>query len=226
MARERQRILVMRHPQTTANVGHLLSGTEDVDLTGEGERQMFRAIDALVAWAPDRIWTSPLSRCRAIGEEAAARLGVPCEVHDNLHEIEFGSVQGLTVAEVRERGFDFPWALDAEGRSVPAPGAESFEELVSRGCALLDELRPLEGRTACVTHGGFTRALLGAVFGTPLSTFWNVCLPNVSSQVLTCDGDAFSLAALALAPEEVVRRAKSPELIGTDTTKDIAGSDA
>ena len=42
---------------------------------------------------------------------------------------------------------------------------------------------------------------------------------------LTCDGDAFSLAALALAPEEVVRRAKSPELIGTDTTKDIAGSD-
>ena len=200
MARERQRILVMRHPQTTANVGHLLSGTEDVDLTGEGERQMFRAIDALVAWAPDRIWTSPLSRCRAIGEEAAARLGVPCEVHDNLHEIEFGSVQGLTVAEVRD-------------------------QLVSRGAALLDELRPLEGRTACVTHGGFTRALLGAVFGTPLSTFWNVCLPNVSSQVLTCDGDAFSLAALALAPEEVVRRAKSPELIGTDTTKDIAGSD-
>ena len=186
---------------------------------------MFRAIDALVAWAPDRIWTSPLSRCRAIGEEAAARLGVPCEVHDNLHEIEFGSVQGLTVAQVRERGYDFPWALDAEGASVPAPGAESFEELVSRGAALLDELRPLEGRTACVTHGGFTRALLGAVFGTPLSTFWNVCLPNVSSQVLTCDGDAFSLAALALAPEEVVRRAKSPELIGTDTTKDIAGSD-
>ena len=71
----------------------------------------------------------------------------------------------------------------------------------------------------------FGALLLGAVFGTPLSTFWNVCLPNVSSQVLTCDGDAFSLAALALAPEEVVRRAKSPELIGTDTTKDIAGSD-
>ncbi len=222
MPSDRHRILVMRHAQTVANVTHVLSGRSDVDLTPEGEHQMFRAIDALVAWAPDRIWTSPLSRCKAIGEEAAARLGVECEVNELLSEIEFGSVQGMTVSQVRDLEYDFPWQRDAFGASVPAPGAESFEDVYGRAYDLLDELFPLTGRTACITHGGFTRALLGAVYEIPLTTFWNVSLPNVSSQVLTCDGECYGVAALGLAPEEVVRRAKNPELIGNDTIKNIA----
>ena len=189
---DRQRILVMRHPQTVANIDHVLSGRSDVDLTEEGVRQLFRAAQAVTAWRPDRIWVSPLSRCKAIGEEAANALGIPCEVHPNLAEIEFGPVQGMTAGELRRHGYDFPWRLD--------------------------ELRPLEGRTACVTHCGFTRGLLAAVMGTPLTTFWNVRLPNVSSQVLTCDGQTFTLAGLALAPEEVVRRTEHPELLGIDTT--------
>ena len=212
------RILVMRHPQTTANIDHILSGRSDVDLTEEGERQLFRAAQAVVVWRPDRIWVSPLSRCKAIGEEAAVALGIPCEVHPNLAEIEFGPVQGLTSAKLREQGYDFPWRLDEQGRSVCPAGAESFEELIARAGRLLDELRPLEGRTACITHGGFTRGLLGAVMGTPLTTFWNVRLPNVSSQVLTCDGKTFTLAGLALAPEAGIQRMEHPELLGIDTT--------
>lgn len=215
---DHHRILVMRHPQTTANIDHILSGRSDVDLTEEGERQLFRAARAVVAWRPDRIWVSPLSRCKAIGEEAAAALGIPCEVHPNLAEIEFGPVQGLTSAKLRDQGYDFPWRLDERGRSVCPAGAESFEELIARAGRLLDELRPLSGRTVCITHGGFTRGLLAAVMGTPLTTFWNVRLPNVSSQVLICDGKTFTLAGLALAPEEVIRRMEHPELLGIDTT--------
>ena len=40
---DRQRILVMRHPQTVANIDHVLSGRSDVDLTEEGVRQLFRS---------------------------------------------------------------------------------------------------------------------------------------------------------------------------------------
>ena len=74
-----------------------------------------------------------------------------------------------------------------------------------------------------MTHGGLTRGLLGAVFDTPLETFWNVSNTNVSSQVLTCDGTTFRLAALGLAPREVVARAKDPSLMGNDTTQTISG---
>lgn len=217
------RILVMRHPETVANIEHFLSGRQDVDLTPHGEEQLRSAIEAVVAWRPDRIWSSPMSRCQAIGREAAYRLGVPFEVHENLVELEFGSVQGVPFSEVAKMGYPFPWRLDESGHSVAAPGAEDFEHLRARAKALLDELRPLSGRTACITHGGFTRGLLGAIFDTPFQTFWNVSLSNVSSQVLTCDGETFRINALGLAPEEVVARAQHPEYLGNDTTQTISG---
>ena len=218
MSTEHHRILVMRHPQTLANIAHTLSGRKDVDLTPEGEKQLFRAVRAIIAWKPNRIWTSPLSRCKAIGEEAAAALGVSCEVHDRLAEIEFGPLQGFTRPQLHASGYSFPWKIDGRGLSVAPPGAESFEELLSRAAGLLGELRPLSGRTVCITHGGFTRALLGAAFRIPIDTFWNLRIPNVSSQILTCDGKSFTLAALALAPEEVIGRCLNPDLIGVDTT--------
>ena len=221
-SRTKHRILVMRHPETVANTEKFLSGRKDVELTPAGERQLMQAIEAVVAWRPDRVWSSPLLRCQAIGKEAAFRLGVPFEVHTNLQEIEFGSVQDVKFAEVAAMGYPFPWRIDQNGHSVAAPGAEDFEHLRVRAKALLEELRPLEGRTACVTHGGFTRGLLGAVFDTPLDTFWNISISNVSSQVLTCDGQTFRLAALGLAPQEVVARSEHPEYLGNDTTQSIS----
>jgi broad specificity phosphatase PhoE len=215
---DHHRMLIMRHPQTVANVERVLSGRSDVELSEEGYRQFRRAADALVVWKPDRIWTSPLSRCRSLGEAAAARLGIACEVCPELIEIEFGPVQGMTVAELKQLGYDFPWAHDESGKSIAPEGAESFEALFARARQLLDMLKEQEGRTACITHGGVLRALLREVFQTPLSTFWNVRLPNVSSQILACDSTTVTLEAVALAPEEVIRRIECPELRGIDTT--------
>lgn len=212
----RQHILVMRHPETIANARHVLSGRKDVDLTPRGERQMYQAIDAIEAWKPDRIWTSPLSRCKSIAEEAASRLKVPCRVEDGLQEMEFGSAQDLTISELSKRGLHFPWSFDGRGHSITAPGAESFETLLARARGVLDRLFPLVGRTACVTHGGVSRALLGAALDVPVKTFWNMRIANVSSQLLSCDGQAFTLCALGLAPEEVIERVRRPELFGAD----------
>ena len=58
----RQRILLMRHPETPANTERCFSGRRDVPLTERGERQRDRGVEALVAFRPDRIWCSPLSR--------------------------------------------------------------------------------------------------------------------------------------------------------------------
>ncbi|WP_077597965.1 histidine phosphatase family protein [Olsenella urininfantis] len=207
----RQQVLLMRHPQTFANTEHFLSGRKDVELTQLGVSQMYEAIGALAAWRPDRIWCSPLARCRAIAEEVAAALGLSCEVHEELAEIEFGSVQDWTHERLVSAGYSFPWPFDDAGRSLPAPGAESFEELVERARLVLDELRPLSGRTACITHGGFTRALIGAALDTPLTSFWNLQVRNVSSQIMSCDGRRFALEALGLRPEELrLRSARAP----------------
>lgn len=216
---DRPRVLVMRHPETVANVEHWFSGRRDVNLTPAGDAQRLRAIEALVAWGPDRIWCSPLCRCLSIAAVAAERLGMETEVDERLAEIEFGRIEGVTWEEMHEMGYRFPWPIGSDGRSRPCPGGESFEGLVARAGAVLESLRPLPGRTALVTHGGFTRGLLCAAYGGSLSDFWHMTIPNVASQVLTTDGRTFSLEAFGLTPEEVERRVLDPDADNQDSSR-------
>ena len=122
MAQELQRILVMRHPQTTANLDQTLSGRRNVDLSPKGEEQARRAVDAIVTWKPDRILTSPLQRCTKLAYAAGKRLGIEPQVEDRIIEMDFGEAEGLSAQEAHKRGWSFPWALDAEGHSITAPG--------------------------------------------------------------------------------------------------------
>lgn len=217
----RQRVLFMRHPETVSNTQHFFSGRLDVPLTPHGEQQRTRAVEALVAFAPERVFCSPLSRARGLAEEAAARLGVPCEPLDDLIEIDFGPLEGVTVADAMGSGATFPWPIDDEGVSHPPAGAESFEHVRERCRRVLDGLRPLTGRTACVTHGGFLRMLLAAVYDIPLTRFWDQHVLNVSSHYLTCDGRTFALGGFNLSPEEVVAHATTPN---DYDTRDIWGA--
>lgn len=203
------RILFMRHPETVGNVRHFYSGRRDVGLSPEGERQRDRAIEALVAWAPDRILTSPLSRCRCIAEGAAARLGIEAKVDERLVEVEFGALEGVSLVEAHERGIAFPWPLDEDGRSVPMEGGEPLEDLIGRARSFVEWAKLQPGKTACVTHGGLTRAIYGAVYREPLDAFWNHIVPNVSSQVFVSDGERVQLQSAGLTPEELLARASS-----------------
>ena len=78
------RILFMRHPESVANTQRFFSGRRDVELTEHGVEQRDHAVRALVAFHPDRIWTSPLSRCKDMAQMAATELGIPCEVKMTL----------------------------------------------------------------------------------------------------------------------------------------------
>lgn len=210
----------MRHPETPANTQRFFSGRRDVPLTPRGERQRGRAADALVAFSPDRIWCSPLTRCRDLAEEAGARLGIPVRVDADLVELDFGELEGTRFEAGASGRAQFPWPLDGQGRSVPAPGAESFEHATARARRLMDELRPLGGRTALVSHGGLSRILIAAMYNVPYDRFWNVHLANVCSAYYTCNGTSFCLGGFNLTPEEVIERSTRPN---ADDLSDIWG---
>lgn len=200
------RVLFMRHPETLGNTRHFFSGRLDVDLTDEGQAQRDHAVRALVAWEPDRVLTSPLKRCRAIADEVAERLGVPLVVDERLVEIDFGVIESKTSAEAAAMGLEFPWPI-VNGRSVPCEGGESFEAIIERARGLVEHLVTLEGKTACVTHGGFTRAVFAAVYGEDVDKFWHRVVPNVSSQVFVVKGGRMRLQSCGLSPEELETRA-------------------
>jgi len=206
----RQRILLMRHPETPANTERFFSGRRDVPLTERGERQRDRGVEALVAFRPDRIWCSPLSRCHDLAFEAASRLCVPCEERDELIEFDFGALEGTRFVDAASAGHPFPWPLDGEGRSMPAPGAESFEDVAARVDRLQKEMLGLDGRTACVSHGGLLRMFFARAYGIPFDRFWGVHLLNVHSLYFTCTGSELQLGGFNLSPEEVVERCTTP----------------
>ncbi|MFZ2755986.1 MAG: histidine phosphatase family protein [Atopobiaceae bacterium] len=216
---ERASVLVMRHPETEANVSRCFAGRRDVLLTPRGEEQRKRAVEAVIAWRPDRIWCSPLARCLCIAAPAAETLGIEVEIDDRLQEIEFGELESKGYDYAAGHGYTFPWPIDSEGVSHPCPGAESFEDLLERAGSLLASAEPLDGRTAMITHGGFTRALLGSAFGSDLGRFWHMTIRNVASQILTTDHEGFYLDAFGLTPEEVVRRSAAGALGGGHSTK-------
>ncbi|MCI1665344.1 MAG: histidine phosphatase family protein [Atopobiaceae bacterium] len=201
----RGEVLLLRHPETVANVDMYLSGQSDVALSKAGEAQKVRAIKALEAWRPDVVLTSPLTRCVGIAEKVSADLGIECHVDDRLIEIGFGVIEGLSHGDMVAEGYSFPWPIDEHG-SHPCPDGESFEHLRDRAKDLVTDLSAMDGRTVCVTHGGFTRAFLSAVYDSDPHEFWHLSVGNVSSQLFASNGGKLYLEAFGLTPEEVIRR--------------------
>ena len=207
--RIRQRILFMRHPETVANTERFFSGRMDVALTPAGVAQRERAVEALVAFSPERIFTSPLSRAHDMAQMAAERLGVECVDLEDLIEIDFGPMENVNTTKARELGFKFPWPI-VDGVSQPPEGAESFEQVRDRARAVVDTLLPLDGRTACITHGGFLRMLTAVAYDIPLDRFWDFSIFNVSSLFYTCDGTRISLAGFNMSPEDIIEHCTKP----------------
>lgn len=207
------RILMMRHPQTVANTEHFFSGRRDVALTDHGREEREHGIRALEAFRPDVIYCSPISRCQDMARMAAGRIGCPVESWDDLIEIDFGQLEGKPFGGTFGVAAGvFPWPIGPDGRSQPAPDAESFEHLFERAGRVVERLVATQGRVACLTHGGFLRGFMAQVYQLPFQTFWNVHLGNVASIFLTTNGQNLALGGFNLTPEEVIARATRPTM--------------
>lgn len=201
------RVLVTRHPETMANIGGWFSGQSDVDLTPLGERQMANAITALTAFAPDRVWTSPLRRCESIAREVSSRRGCPVETMDDLKEMGFGEAEGVTIAALRAEGHVWPWRREEDGDSWAPAGGETFGQVYERARRVAERIRAGSGRTAVVTHGGFTRCLLGAILDMRYEDIWTFRVANVGSVLITStDAGKLQVEGVGYTPEEVVMR--------------------
>lgn len=200
---QRTRVLFMRHPQTEANVARTYLGQRNSPLSPMGEEQAARAADALVAWRPDRIVSSPLDRCLAIARPAAARLGIDLEVDERAIEFRFGELEGKTAAEARELGIALPWSSNG---SWPCAGAERLEDAALRLGSLCDELARCGQNVAVVTHGGMVRTVFSAALGMPLESIWQLDVQNVSSTVFFAHDGRLYLESFGLTPEELRAR--------------------
>lgn len=160
------RWIFIRHGESTANAGRILSGWNDVALTRRGREQAQRAgrllAEQLQGRSP-RVLSSDLQRAHhtaqlAVGVWAEA-VGVPVpEVRQEagLRERCMGVLQGASIDAARRDGRMKPLL-----RWDDAPeGGESLRALAAR-CVRVVEQVPLQGETLVFAHGGVIRVLSG-----------------------------------------------------------------
>jgi glucosyl-3-phosphoglycerate phosphatase len=146
----RDRILLVRHGESTYNAEARLQGQADPPLSDRGRREATALAGALNGLAPDRVISSDLIRAR----ETAALLGHPDAATDaRLREIDVGEWQGRPLS-------DFPSGSETSWRGGPLtpPGGESWAEMVVRVGGAVDELIAAGGEWLVIAHGGVVRA--------------------------------------------------------------------
>jgi probable phosphoglycerate mutase len=191
-------LLLVRHGVT----GHTLDkrfsgglGGSDPGLVDEGRAQVRATGDWLAPLAGeiDTVVASPVRRTQESAEILAERLDKPLVLEPALAEMEFGSWDGMTFAEIRER---HPDDLDAWLGSLDhAPGGgESLRVVEKRVVAWLERLlAEHEGRTVlAVSHVTPIKVLVAHALGAPLESVYRMETAPASVTVLSFfpDGNA------------------------------------
>jgi broad specificity phosphatase PhoE len=167
------RLFLVRHGETHSNRELRYLGSQDEPLTENGRRQAESLAGTLAALSLAAVYASPLLRAAQTGESIASRLGVPLLAEPRLREQRFGDWEGLSRAEVLERGDaerDLLLRCESDPEAAP-PGGESLAVVAGRVRALAADLALAHpgGRVTLVSHVGPIKALLCSALAAPLT---------------------------------------------------------
>jgi broad specificity phosphatase PhoE/ribonuclease HI len=208
-SRDTTTLILVRHGVTVHTESRKFSGGlggRNPGLTDEGRAQARATADWLAPLADeiDVVISSPVRRTLETAEVIAARLGTTFVTEDGLAEMEFGTWEGMTFAEVRE---SYPDDLDAWLGSVDTGpgGGESLREVEKRVLATLDRVVCQHaGKTVlAVSHVTPIKVLVAHVMGAPLESVHRMELAPASVTVVSFfDDDRMALRMFNARPTE------------------------
>lgn len=188
------RLILVRHGEVDANRSYQYLGRRDDELNGNGLDQADSLAVALDELAFDGVVSSPLRRARETARRLAAPAGRAVTTDDRLIELDFGSWEGRSRAEVvatspGARLEVEAWEADS---SRSTPGGESLLELQKRVIDFADELaRERAGSTmVLVSHMGPIKVLLCAALQLSLESAGRIFLDPATISVVDWGPDA------------------------------------
>ena len=188
-------LVLVRHGVTSHTVDKRFSsglGGSNPGLTDEGRAQVRATADWLAPLAEgiDVVVSSPVRRTHESAEILGARLEKSVLTDDGLAEMEFGTWDGLTFAQIQET---YPDELDRWlGSLDEAPGGgESFRVVEKRVLGSLERLlSEYAGQTVlAVTHVTPIKVLVAHALGAPLEAVYRMELAPASVTVLSFFAD-------------------------------------
>ena len=150
-------IILLRHGETGLSGKYV--GCSDVDLHPDGTLQILESRQLLRGCKIEKIYCSPLLRCRQTLELLS--LNVPVEIRQNLQEVNFGQWEGRSSSEIADSDPDLLKTWGDEPDNFVFPGGESIEHFRSRVKKFWEELKLQDQHSLLIiSHGGVIRTLL------------------------------------------------------------------
>jgi broad specificity phosphatase PhoE len=197
-----RRLLLIRHPETQANVEGRYLGRADGPYSARGERQATLLAQGLAEWRPDVILSSPARR--ALAPAILARDTASCRhvVHAGLAEFDVGHAEGLTHEEAVAQGVVDDSLMLVSG-AAPFTGGESTTGFLTRCRDVVEAIAGFaEQRVALVSHQGPIRAMLVDLLGLPAESMWRFAVrPAYAVQLTLSEGFAVLDDMALLRPE-------------------------
>jgi phosphoserine phosphatase len=170
-------ILLVRHGHVPGIAPEQFRGRRELRLTELGRRQARTTACYLAKqWDPVAIYTSPLGRCVATGEEIARSSNAPLSVLPELIDLDYGEWSGRTHLEVSQACPDQYRRWRQTPDLTQFPGGESLQDQaarVARALRLALE-RHADDTIVMVGHNSSNRVLLLQVLYLPLSAYWSL----------------------------------------------------
>jgi probable phosphoglycerate mutase len=171
----RDRLIIVRHGESTWNAEERLQGQRDPPLSDRG-REQARALAQIVDGVPpERIVCSDLGRARQTAELMGLQ---PARYDARWREIDIGEWGGRTAAEIDAQGEEL---TNWRGGPRRAPDGEPWDAFAARVSRAADGLIAAGGTWLVVSHGGCIRAVAAHLTGADALSLGSP--PNASATV-------------------------------------------
>ncbi len=161
-------LVLIRHPAVATPAG-VCYGRTDVPLADEAPASsmaLAKRLDALGVAAPERIETSPRSRCRQVAQPIAALHGLVLHEDARLAEMDFGDWEMQPWDAIARAQID-AWAADF--LHAREHGGESVAQFDARVGTWFDACGDAPALTVwAFTHAGVMRAIVARALALPL----------------------------------------------------------
>ena len=184
------KIHLIRHGETAWSLTGQHTGSTDIALTDQGERQARGLGERLLGIDFNRIFTSP--RQRAQHTYALSGLSTAREIEPTLAEWDYGDHEGQRSVDIRKARPG--WNLFRDG----CPNGESPAQVSERADRFIIRLRALNGNIALFTHGQFGSVLATRWIGLPVINAENLPLGTASLSVLSFAANHPEVPVIAL----------------------------
>jgi len=177
----------VRHGETAWNAELKFQGHTDVPLSQRGMEQAGSLARRLNNRKFTAFYASDLTRAIKTAEIVAAPHGLSVEPVPALREVNFGSWEGLTFKEIKERFTELAQKWWDNPLDTPVPEGETLAELSLRVNGAVRRIveRHLDGQeVVVVSHGGPIRTIIATVLGLDLNHYWRLRLDNACLNII------------------------------------------